>query len=31
MGFLEVIQVNKKKQNFIKSKKFDEILKKHQL
>ncbi len=26
IGFLEVIQVNKKKQNFIKSKNFDEIL-----
>jgi Fic family protein len=29
LGFLEAIQVNKKKQNFIKSKNFEEILKKH--
>jgi len=27
LGFLEIIQVNKKKQNFIKSRNFDEILK----
>ena len=26
LGFLEVIQVNKKKQNFIKSKNFEDIL-----
>jgi len=31
LGFLEAIQVNKKKQNFIKSKKFEEILKKQKL
>lgn len=31
LGFLEVIQVNKKKQNFIKAKGFDKILKKHKL
>lgn len=29
LGFLEIIQVNKKKQNFIKSKDFDLIIKKH--
>ena len=31
LGFLEVIQVNKIKQNFIKSRNFDAILKKHGL
>lgn len=31
LGFLEVIQVNKKKQNFVKSKDFDLIMKKHKL
>ncbi len=31
LGFLEIIQVNKKKQNFIKSKKFNENLKKYHL
>ena len=31
LGFLEVIQVNKKKQNFIKSKNFDTIIKKYSL
>lgn len=31
LGFLEVIPVNRKKQNFIKSKKFDEILQKNKL
>jgi Fic family protein len=31
LGFLEVIQVNKKKQNFIKSKNFEEILKQHKI
>lgn len=31
LGFLEVIQVNKKKQNFIKSKDFDKILKRNEL
>ncbi len=31
LGFLEVIQVNKKKQNFVKSKEFDLMVKKHQL
>lgn len=29
LGFLEIIQVNKKKQNFIKSDNFDKVLKKH--
>jgi Fic family protein len=31
LGFLDVIQVNKKKQNFIKSRNFEEILKKQKL
>lgn len=31
LGFLEIIQVNKIKQNFIKSKQFEEILQKHKL
>jgi Fic family protein len=31
LGFLEIIQVNKKKQNFIKSKDFDKILKRNKL
>lgn len=31
LGFLEIVQVNKKKQNFIKSKNFDAILKKQGL
>lgn len=31
LGFLEVIQVNKKKQNFVKSKDFDKILYKYKL
>ncbi len=31
LGFLEIIQVNKKKQNFIKSKNFDKILNKYKL
>jgi len=31
LGFLKIIQVNKKKQNFIKSKDFDKILNKHKL
>ena len=31
LGFLEIIQVNKKKQNFIKSKKFDLLMKHHNL
>ncbi|MFZ1306412.1 MAG: HTH domain-containing protein, partial [Ferruginibacter sp.] len=31
LGFLEIIQVNKKKQNFIKSKDFDKILKGNKL
>jgi Fic family protein len=31
LGFLEIIQVNKKKQNFVKSKDFDLILEKHKL
>lgn len=31
LGFVEAIQVNKKKQSFIRSGKFDEILKKYQL
>jgi Fic family protein len=31
LGFLEVIQVNKKKRNYIKSKNFDKILKKYKL
>ena len=30
-GFLEIIQVNKKKQNFIKSKNFNETLKKYNI
>ncbi|MEO5910684.1 MAG: Fic family protein [Pelobium sp.] len=29
LGFMEIIQVNKKKQNFIRAKKFDEILNKY--
>lgn len=31
LGFLEIIQVNKKKQNFIKSKKFEQVLKSYNL
>ena len=31
LGFLEIIQVNKKKQNFIKSKNFEKILNKYKL
>ena len=31
LGFLEIIQVNKKKQNFIKSRDFDEILNKQNM
>lgn len=31
LGFLEIIQVNKKKQNFIKAKKFNEVLDKYDL
>lgn len=31
LGFLEIIQVNKKKQNFIKSKNFDKLLNKYKL
>jgi Fic family protein len=31
LGFLEIVQVNKKKQNFIKSRNFDSILKKNKL
>ncbi len=31
LGYLEIIQVNKKKQNFIKSKNFEQILKKQKL
>jgi len=31
LGFLEIIQVNKKKQNFIKSKNFQNVLKKYKL
>jgi len=31
LGFLDVIQVNKKKQNFIKSAKFDKIITKYKL
>jgi len=31
LGFLEIIQVNKKKQNFIKSKEFDKIMVKYKL
>lgn len=31
LGFLEIIQVNKKKQNFIKSEKFDQLISKYNL
>jgi Fic family protein len=31
LGFLEIIQVNKKKQNFIKTSNFDQIIKRHNL
>lgn len=31
LGFLEIVQVNKKKQNFIKSKMFDKVLAKHKI
>ena len=31
LGFLDKIQVNKKKQNFIKSREFDKVLKKYNL
>jgi len=31
LGFLDIIQVNKKKQSFIKSEKFDDVMKKHNI
>lgn len=31
LGFLDIIQVNKKKQNFIKSKNFDQIIQRHKI
>lgn len=31
LGFLEIIQVNKKKQNFVKSRQFDKIMRKYKL